>query len=404
MIPAGTNRILTINSGSSSLKLALYEIGRQENLIFAANVNRIGKAVGHIRMTDVGAQHGVITQRSCRNHNEALRVALQLLEEKRLDEQIDATCHRIVHGGARHNAPQLITAQLIGELRELVPIDPDHLPQAIKNIEMVGRKYPDIPQIACFDTAFHRNMPRVAQLCPLPTRYFDEGILRYGFHGISYEYIMSELLVLDRGLADGRVVVAHLGNGASMAAIKGGHSLDTTMGFTPTSGLVMGTRSGDIDPGVLLYLLGRGNMTAERISSLINKQAGLLGVSEMSEDMEDLLAKEETNPRAADAIALFCYRARKYLAAYVAVLGGLDVLVFTAGIGEHAPTIRERICSGLEILGILIDPARNRLNASVISSDHSRVTVRVMKTDENLMLARHAVDVLMKAAESERSR
>ncbi len=237
-------------------------------------------------------------------------------------------------------------------------------------------------------------MPRVAQLCPLPARYFDDGILRYRFHGISYEYVLSELHVLDGALAGGRIVIAHFGNGASMAAIKDGRSLDTTMGFTPTSGLLMGSRSGDIDPGVLVYLLLNENMRAEEIGALLNKRAGLLGVSEMSADMQELLAEEQVNWKAAEAIALFCYRARKYLAAYMAVLGGLDVVVFTAGIGEHAPTIRERICPGLEMFGIQIDSERNGQNAPVISSDRSRVKVRVIKTNENLMLARHPVEVL----------
>jgi acetate kinase len=388
------NTILTTNSGSSSLKVAVYEIVKEEALILAIDVNRIGDADGRLTAVDGRGETQLDLKKCFPNQGDALEAVLQFLDKRGLSKQIHAISHRVVHGGNRYEEPQLITPQLVSELRELVSIDPDHLPQTIRDIEVLSRRYPGVPQIACFDTAFHRTMPRVAQLCPLPTRYFDNGILRYGFHGISYEYILSELHVLDGALAGGRIVIAHLGNGASMAAIKDGRSLDTTMGFTPTSGLLMGTRSGDIDPGVLVHLLLNENMRAEEIGALLNKRAGLLGVSGMSADMQELLAEEEVNRKAAEAIALLCYRAKKYLAAYMAVLGGLDVAVFTAGIGEHAPTIRERICSGLEMFGIQIDSQRNRQNAPVISNDRSRVKVRVMKTNENAMLARHAAEVL----------
>lgn len=403
MEAANAIRILTVNSGSSSLKVAVYELGRHENRIFAVDVNRLGEPSGYIIALDGQSNREERFQKSFPGQREALDAAFHVLEERGLSDGIHAISHRIVHGGSKYSAPQLITPEMMRELREIASIDPDHLPQAISVIEFAGRQFPRLPHVACFDTAFHRTMPRVAQLCPLPKRYFDEGVLRYGFHGISYEYVMSELRLLEGERAAGRVVVAHLGSGASMAAIINGRSLDTTMGFTSTSGLLMGTRSGDIDPGILLYLLKNRDMTADAISSLINKHAGVLGVSEISADMEELLAIEETNPNAADAIELFCYRAKKYLAAFVAILGGLDILVFTAGIGEHAPSIRERICSGLQILGIGVDPGRNRLNAAVISSDDSQVTVRVMKTNENVMLARHAVDVLNTKSELHRS-
>jgi acetate kinase len=253
-------RILTVNSGSSSLKLAAYELGSHENRIFAVDVNRIGQPSGYVVALDDQSNREERLQRSFPGQREALDAAFHLLEDGRLSDRIHAISHRIVHGGSRHSAPQLITRQLMRELREIASIDPDHLPQAISVIEFAGWRFPRLPQIACFDTAFHRTMPRVAQLCPLPKPYFDEGVLRYGFHGISYEHIMSKLRVLDGEKADGRVVVAHLGNGASMAAIKNGRSLDTTMGFTSTSGLLMGTRSGDIDPGILLYLLKNRKM------------------------------------------------------------------------------------------------------------------------------------------------
>jgi acetate kinase len=275
----------------------------------------------------------------------------------------------------------------------LAAIVPDHLPQAIAAIRAVQRAYPLLPQVACFDTAFHRRMPRVAQIFALPRRFADDGVLRYGFHGLSYESIMQQLRALDGVAANGRVVIAHLGNGASMAAVRGGRGIDTTMGLTPTGGLVMGTRSGDLDPGVLLSLLQRERMVPTALNALVNRQAGLLGVSGISADMRDLLARQATDPAAAEAIELFCYQARKFLGALAAALGGLDTLVFTAGIGEHAAPIRERICAGLEFLGIRLDPERNRAHAPIISAEGSLVTVRVMTTDEDRMIARHTVQV-----------
>jgi acetate kinase len=259
----------------------------------------------------------------------------------------------------------------------------------IAAIEAVGRAYPAVPQVACFDTAFHSRMPRVARLYALPSRLAEEGIIRYGFHGLSYEYVMEELRRLEPEAAAGRVVVAHLGNGASMAAVRGGVGVDTTMGFTPTGGLVMGTRSGDLDPSVPLFLLEEQGLTPTEVSDLLNKQAGLLGVSGTSADMRDLLDREAYDGRAAEAVALFCYQAKKFLGALAAALGGLDALVFTGGIGEHSATVRERVCEGLEFLGIRLDTGRNAAHARVISSDDVSVTVRVVPTDEDLMVARH---------------
>ncbi len=393
-MPSNAQQVLTLNSGSSSLKLAVYQLGQTEALFFAANVSRIGHSTSRISVSGAAARNVPDVEAALGTPNEALAAALQLLEKHAPQSRIDAVSHRLVHGGPRHKQPQRITPQLLGELRELVPIDPDHMPQAIDGIEASLGKFPSAPQFACFDTSFHRAMPRVAQLCPLPMRYFDKGVLRYGFHGISYEYILSELLALAGERAAGRVVVAHLGNGASMAAIHSGSSLDTSMGFTPTSGLLMGTRCGDLDPGVIPYLLAHHNTSLEDLGALLNKRSGLLGMSGVSEDMRELLDQEAANPDAAAAVALFCYRAKKYVASYAAVLGGLDILVFTAGIGENSPAVRERICGGMEWLGIRIDPARNRLNAPVISTDDSRVDIRVIKTNENLMLARHAAALL----------
>lgn len=388
------NRILTINSGSSSLKVALYEMAQQEERILSAEVDRLSALGSRLRIIDRRGTTLLDQPSELPDHAAALQALLTWLEQNPAYHSLDAVGHRIVHGGSRYSEPQLISPEMMESLERLSPLDPDHLSQAISAISAVSRIYPKLSQVACFDTAFHRQMPKVARMHALPHRYYDEGIVRYGFHGLSYESITRQLRALDGGQAAGRVIVAHLGNGASMAAIRDGRSIDTTMGFTPAAGLMMGTRCGDLDPGVLVYLLEEQKMTPAAVNTLINRQAGLLGVSGISEDMRDLLSREATEPHAAEAIALFCYRAKKYLGAYTAVLGGLDILVFTGGIGERAPVIRERICSGLELLGLSIDPARNQANAPVISSDESRVCVRVMKTEEELIIARHVLRLM----------
>ncbi len=324
------------------------------------------------------------------DHAAALEALMGGLRDRGLvRDDLAAVGHRIVHGGDRHREPQRVTLGVVADLWALVPIDPNHLPQAIAAIEAVGRAYPTVTQVACFDTAFHSLMPRVARLYGLPSRLAEEGIIRYGFHGLSYEYVMEELRRLEPEAAAGRVVVAHLGNGASMAAVRGGVGVDTTMGFTPTGGLVMGTRSGDLDPSVPLYLLEERGLTPTEVSDLLNKRAGLLGVSGTSADMRDLLEREPEDGCAAEAVALFCYQAKKFLGAMAAALGGLDALVFTGGIGEHSATVRERVCEGLEFLGIRLDTDRNAAHARVVSSDASGVRVLVVPTDEDLMVARH---------------
>jgi acetate kinase len=299
-----------------------------------------------------------------------------------------------VHGGTEYFEPRLVTPELIAALRELVPLAPEHLPHEIKAIEAAQRAYPTLRQIACFDTAFHRHMPRVAQTYALPRYFRDQGLLRYGFHGLSYEYILDELRKVAPETADDRLIIAHLGNGASMAAVRQARSVDTTMGFTPAGGLVMGTRPGDLDPGVIAHLLGKTGLNLAGFNDLVNHQAGLLGISGITSDMKELLGKETTDPHAAEAVELFCYQAKKFLAALTAVLGGLDSLIFTAGIGEDAASIRWRICRDLDYLGIRVDRARNDQNEPVISSAGSPVTVRVMKTNEELMIARHAAKLL----------
>jgi acetate kinase len=305
-----------------------------------------------------------------------------------------AAGHRLVHGGSRYREPQRITPEFLTEIEQLIPLDPDHMPAAIRGIKFIAKKFPELPQVACFDTAFHTSLPKVARMYALPGNLYDQGILRYGFHGLSYEYVMGELRELEGKIARGRVIIAHLGNGASMVAVKDGESIDTSMGFTPLEGLVMGTRSGDVDPGLLLYLLEQKKMSAKEMSTMLNKESGLLGVSETSGDMRNLLDKMQQDSRAGEAVELFCYRAKKYIGAYAAVLGGLDVLVFAGGIGERAPVVRKGICDGLDFLGVRLDAPSNEANAALISSPASGVKVRVIKTNEDLMIVRHVLSKL----------
>jgi acetate kinase len=389
-----TRRILTINTGSSSIKAALYDLDGEERLTIAAQVERIGLSNSRIRINDADGKTLLDEQHDLPDHPAGLQALFDWLQQQQLTTALYAIGHRVVYGGSRYSAPHRIDGALIAALKEMVPIDPDHLPQAISAIEAAQKAYPATPQVACFDTAFHRSMPRVAQIYALPRQVTDAGVLRYGFHGLSYEYILQALRAEDAAAAAGRVIVAHLGNGASMAAVREGKSVETTMGFSPTGGLVMGTRSGDLDPGVLLYLLQARGMDAATLSKVVNHQAGLLGVSGTSADMRDLLSREAEDPRAAEAIALFCYQARKFVGALAAALGGVDTLIFTGGIGERAAPIRQRICAGLEFLNITIDSQRNDAHAPIISQDAARVVVRVMKTNEDLMIARHTYRLL----------
>ncbi len=311
-----------------------------------------------------------------------------------------AVGHRVVHG-MQHTEPERVSQALLDELHRISSYDPDHLPHEIALIEAFRQRYPHLPQVACFDTAFHHTLPRVAQLLPIPRRFDALGIRRYGFHGLSYAYLMQELAqVAGTKAAQGRVILAHLGNGASLAAVRDGRSIDTSMGFTPSGGLPMGTRPGDLDPGVAWYLMQSVNLTPAQFNQLINHESGLLGVSETSSDMRDLIGQEATDVRAAEAIALFCYQVKKWVGAYAAALGGLDTLVFAGGIGENASVIRDRICEDLAFLGIELEEKRNVANASVISAAASRVTVRVMRTDEELMIARSVWNIVKTTLEN----
>jgi len=321
-------------------------------------------------------------------HKSAANSLIDWLEARPEFASVKAVGHRVVHG-MKHTEPEIVTNKLLTELHRISPTDPEHLPREIELIETFRKRHPKLPQVACFDTAFHQTMPRVAKLLPIPRRFDAMGIQRYGFHGLSYAYLMQELARLgDPAATKGRVILAHLGNGASLAAVRNGKSTDTSMGFTPTAGLVMSTRSGDLDPGLAPYLARTGQMTTKQFYEMVNHKSGLLGISGTSSDMRDLLAIETKDVRAAEAVALFCYQTKKWIGAYTAALGGLDTLVFSGGIGENAPSIRARICEGLGFLGITISTTRNAKNAAVISTDASRVTVRFIRTDEELMIAR----------------
>jgi acetate kinase len=404
-------QILVINTGSSSLKVtvtakalsesessaiaATTDTTPDETKIVTGAVERIGDSGPRLRLRDAGG--ATLIERECdaADHAAALHAILADLANHNSNQSIGAVGHRIVHGGSQFRESQLVTPELLVGLEQLIPIAPNHLPQAIQAIRGASQAFPEVPQVVCFDTAFHRHMPRTAQIFALPRHFADEGVIRYGFHGLSYESIVHQLRSVAPHELSGRVIIAHLGNGASMAAVRGGIGIDTTMGFTPTAGLLMGTRVGDIDPGVLVYLLVERGMSPGELGELVTLKSGLLGVSGSSSDMRDLTERESADSQAAEAVALFCYQARKHLGALTAILGGLDTLIFTGGIGERATSIRRRICEGFEFLGIRLDEKRNEEHAPVISvfrpgspRDGNSVTVRVMQTDEDLMIAR----------------
>jgi acetate kinase len=295
-----------------------------------------------------------------------------------------------------------VDGRLLVELRRLTPYAPDHLPIELQLLEALRRRHPALPQVVCFDTAFHRTMPPVARALPLPRRYTRAGVQRYGFHGLSYQFLTEELGRLrDPAVRRGRVIMLHLGNGASLAAVRDGRSVDTSMGFTPAAGLVMGTRSGDLDPGLVAFLARERGVSPAAFDRMVNHDSGHVGVSGTSSDMRDLLARSPRDPRAALAVELFCYQARKWIGAYAAVLGGVDTVVFAGGIGENAPAVRARICAGLGFLGVRIDAGRNRRNAPVISRSGAGATVRVIPTDEELMIARSVRRLLRPGARAE---
>jgi acetate kinase len=387
-----TDCVLTINGGSSSVKFALFGLTDPPVRMLSGEIERIGLPDTALSAKGVNGQATKNEPFAAADLEQAGERLIDWLEKHADLGTVVAVGHRVVHGGPHYATSRRITPEVIEELKRLAPLDPDHLPGEIVLLQAFLARFPRVPQVACFDTAFHHDMPRVAQLLPIPRRYHSAGLRRYGFHGLSYTYLLEELArIAGPEAARGRLVLAHLGSGASMAAVRAGKCVDTTMAFTPTAGLVMGTRSGDLDPGVLLHLLRSEHMTAEQIDHLVNRQSGLLGVSGLTSDMRELLDREPIDPNAADAIELFCYQARKYAAAMAAAAGGVDTLVFTGGIGERSSPIRARICAGLAFLGVRIDPGRNASHGPVISPDGSPVTVRVIPTDEGVSIARQTL-------------
>lgn len=388
-------RILAVNGGSSSIKFALFGADDRLRRIAHGALERVGAGDAVLRVREAGSAQDVSRPVDAPDHAAAVGVLVEWVETHAGHDAFAAVGHRFVHGGPRHHEPRTIDEALLDELRRLRPLDPDHLPQEILLVEALRARFPHLPQVACFDTAFHHDLPRVAQMLPIPRRYEALGVRRYGFHGLSYAYLMRALAeVAGADAAQGRVVLAHLGHGASLAAVHGGRPVDTSMGFTPASGLPMGTRSGDLDPGLPWYLARTEGMDAERFDALVQRESGLLGMSETSSDMRALLEREPHDVRAAEAIALFCHQVKKSIGAFAAALGGLDTLVFAGGIGENAAPVRARICDGLGFLGIELDEARNDANEGVISSPTGRVPVRVIRTDEERMIAQLVCEVL----------
>ena len=386
--------LLTINGGSSGIKFALYENEESLKQLFYGEIENIGTKNAVLHFNDAINNKKNTININTVDYDESVNQLIDWLELQDGFTSIKAIGHRIVHG-MQHTGAEKITATLIDELKQICPYDPEHLPQEIKLVEIFAKRYPALEQVACFDTSFHTTMPLIAKLLPIPKKYFAMGIQRYGFHGLSYAYLMQELNdIAGYETAKGKIILAHLGNGASLAAVKKGKCIDTSMGFTPASGLVMGTRTGDLDPGVAWYLMQVKKLTPQQFNNLINHESGLLGISETSSDMRELIKSKNTDPRAADAFDLFCYQTKKYIGAYAAALEGLDTLVFSAGIGENSPEVRSQVCDGLQFLGIELDEIKNRNNEAIISADKSKITVRVMQTNEQLMIARLICDVL----------
>lgn len=379
--------VLSINGGSSSIRFAIHGLGAAPRCLLKGKIDRLGSRRPVMTVGIAGEKAGPSPRLPTGTRAATTRFLLDWLEVQPVFASVVAVGHRVVHG-LSHAGPERITGPLLAELRRLPCWDPAHRPGELALIDAFRRRHPRLLQVACFDTAFHRTMPPLARWLPIPRRYASQGVHRYGFHGLSYAYLMEQLRRLDPAAARGRVILAHLGNGASLAAVRDGKSIDTSMGFTPASGLVMGTRSGDLDPGLLPFLARREKMSPARLDRMVNDESGLLGLSGTSADVRALLAREARDPRAAAAIALFCYQAKKWIGAFAAALGGLDTLIFAGGIGENAPVIRARICAGLGFLGLKLSRPHNADNAARISTPASRVTVRVIPTDEECMIAR----------------
>mgnify|MGYP003571165996 CR=1 FL=1 len=390
---AASGAILVINCGSSSVKFALFAVGGMPQRVWAGAIERIGLANGRLRAIDADGATVLDETGDIADDAAALKLLLDAIERHPSGAYLTAVDHQVVHGGSECDCPVLVTAALEARLRQLVPLAPLHQPHDLTGIAAVRGARPGLPQVACFDTAFHHSLPRLAMLMALPRELSNEGVRRYGFHGLSYEYVADALRRDGVDVDRERIVVAHLGNGASMCALVGGQSIENTMGFSMLAGLPMGTRCGDLDPGIILYLLAEKGMTVERLQHLLYEQSGLLGLSGVSRNMQGLLARPG-EPAGVEAVEFFCCQARRHLVALTAVLGGLERVVFTGGIGANAPAVWARICAGLAHLGIALDAERNTGGARTISAKASRVLVEAFPTDDEMMIARHVRDVL----------
>lgn len=394
IVPSGPV-ILAINAGSSNIKFALFQAGAEPERTFEGCVDGIGTDRGSFSVsganpTESFARHFGIPERF-----NAAHVLMDWLSERIGTGALSAIGHRVVHGGPGYSEPQELTVAMRQDLHKLSSFDPEHLPLELLMIDTLHMNFPNVPQVACFDTAFHHAMPRVARIVPIPRRYEAHGVRRYGFHGLSCAWLIEELgRVAGRPAAHGRVILAHLGGGSSITAVRDGKSVDTSMGLTPAGGLPMASRSGDLDPGLAWFLARNEQMTPAKFNHMVNHDSGLLGISETSGDMRELLARQEDDKRAAEAVALFCYQAKKTVCAMAGAMAGVDTLVFSGGVGEHAPEVRARICEGLGFIGIDLDLDRNAEDAAIISSPSSAVTVRVIHTDEQRMIVHHTRQVL----------
>ncbi|MEP6633453.1 MAG: acetate/propionate family kinase [Luteimonas sp.] len=387
-------RILTINGGSSSIKFALFEADSPPRRVLSGSIERIGQKNATFRVSHEASAEGFLHEVAAPDHTAAVGTLMDWIERDSPCGVLTAIGHRVVHGGPKYCEAQRITAKMVDELQQLTAFDPEHLPEEILLVEAFHHRFPELPQIACFDTEFHRDLPRVARMLPIPRRYEALGVRRYGFHGLSYAFLIEELARLgDSAAVAGRVILVHLGSGASLAAVRDGKSIDTSMSFTPTSGIPMSTRSGDLDPGLIGYLAHTEQMSAQQFNKMVTTRSGLVGISETSSDMRDLLEHETLDVRAAEAVALFCYQVKKWIGAYAAALGGVDTLVFAGGIGENSPVVRERVCAGLEFLAIELDAKQNATNEAVVSTAASTVVVRVIRTDEEFMIAKCVIRV-----------
>lgn len=383
--------IAVINAGSSSIKFALYDAGEAEDLLYHGQVEQIGLAP-HLHVTDAEGTSVADRTWDSLDHAQATHAIIETARGLIEGRAVVGVGHRVVHGGMKFAAPVRVDRTILSELEALSPLAPLHQPHNLAPIAAIMEAAPQVPQVACFDTAFHRSQPRLAQMFGLPRKLTDSGIRRYGFHGLSYEYVSARLRELAPDVANDRVIIAHLGNGASLCALHGGHSIATTMGFTAVDGLLMGTRTGALDPGVLLYLMDTQGMDARALETLIYRQSGLLGVSGISSDMRKLHASSD--PEAAEAIALFVYRIVREIGSLSAALDGLDALVFTGGIGENDSAVRAAVANGCRWLGMQLDAARNQNGAGRISIDLSRPSIWVIPTDEERMVARHTRGLL----------